>query len=238
MEGCGKLNAGIGATRNLDNELELDAMIVDGSKLLSGAIMGAKGLIHPISLARYAMEHTTHTQFAGDGVQKLYRKMLSDGYRTESSPGTTVVPFEADAADTVGCITVDMKGNIACTSSTGGIPNKMSGRIGDSSIFGAGAYANKVAGATATGYGEHIIRVLLSRMVVIYIEQGDDPQEAAAKGIDLLRRETGSQAGVAAVDKNGDCGACTNAKAMPTAIIQRDVGSLRSFTLRDEVRSL
>jgi len=238
MEGCGKLNAGSGATRNLDNELELDAMIVDGSRLISGAIMGAKGITHPVSLARYAMERTSHTQFAGDGVQKLYRAMITEGYRTEVSQGVTSTPFDTESTDTVGCVAIDSRGDIACTSSTGGIHNKMSGRIGDSCIFGAGAYANKMAGATATGFGEHIIRVLLSRMVVMYVEQGLAPQEAASKGIDLLKRETGSEAGIVAADKNGEFGACTNSKAMPMAVIRHDMGSLKTYSLRDEIVSI
>ena len=238
MEGCGKLNAGTGATRNLDNELELDAMIVDGSKLLSGAIMGAKGIMHPVSLARYAMERTNHTQFAGDGVQKLYRAMIAEGYRKEQSQGVTSTPFGIGSNDTVGCVAIDNRGSIACTSSTGGIHKKMSGRVGDSCIFGAGAYANKTAGATATGFGEHIIRVLLSRMVVMYIEQGLTPQEATSKGIDLLKRETGSEAGIVAADRNGEFGAYTNSKAMPMAVIQHGAGPLKTFSLRDEIVSI
>ncbi len=231
MEASGRLNAGIGATKNTDNEVELDAMIVDGRQLKSGAVMAVKGIQHPISLARYVLEHTPHSQFAGDGLQKLYKRMIEEGYRREVRPGVTTLPFDTGTADTVGCIVVDDEGNIACTSSTGGISQKMPGRVGDSPIFGAGAYANRVCGATATGQGEHIIRVLLCSTIVHYVEQGDSPQRAAERGIQLLARETGSEAGVIVADQHGNYGAYTNAKAMPVAIIQNSDTNLNAFVV-------
>ncbi len=232
MEASGRLNAGVGATKNTDNEAELDAMIVDGRLLKSGAVMAVKGIRHPISLARYVLERTSHSQFAGDGLQKLYRQMVEEGYRREVETGVTVLPFNTDAgvtADTVGCIAVDIDGNIACTSSTGGISQKMPGRVGDSPIFGAGAYANRVCGATATGQGEHIIRMLLCRTIVLHVEQGESPQRAAERGIELLVKETGSEAGVIVADRLGEYGVCTNAKAMPVTVIQKSESHLKAF---------
>lgn len=40
------------------------------------------------------------------------------------------------AHDTVGAVAVDCAGNVACATSTGGIRNKMVGRVGDSPIIG------------------------------------------------------------------------------------------------------
>ncbi|NWF95793.1 MAG: isoaspartyl peptidase/L-asparaginase [Candidatus Thorarchaeota archaeon] len=240
MEASGKLNAGVGATRNIDDEIELDAMIVDGWTLKSGSVMAVKGIQHPVSLARYVMERTEHMQFAGDGVYKLYQRMIDEGYRKELGVGVTALPplTSSAASDTVGCITVDTKGRIACTSSTGGISKKMAGRVGDSPVFGAGAYANKTGGATATGQGEHIIRVLLSRMAVLYMEHGDDAMTSAVKAMDLFVRETHSEAGLIVADRHGSFGASTNAKAMPVTVIQGSLDRMRSAALLDEVRSL
>jgi beta-aspartyl-peptidase (threonine type) len=230
MEECGKLNAGIGARPNREGVQELDAMIVDGANLRSGAVMAVTGIRHPISLARFAMEKTTHSQFAGEGVRKLYDNMIAEGYRKETSPGVTVSSFDGPAGDTVGCVAIDSKGHIAATSSTGGIPDKMAGRVGDSPIFGAGAYADDICGATATGWGEHIIRVLLCKTVVSYVEDGAEPQAAAERGIDLLHSKTGSQAGVVVADRNGRYGLAMNTKAMPAVVISGRSGALRRFT--------
>ena len=230
MEECGKLNAGVGARSNLDGVQELDAMIVDGVNLKSGSVMAVTGVRHPISLARFAMEKTPHSQFAGEGVKKLYERMLAEGYRKETSPGVTSSPFHSQGGDTVGCVAVDMHAHIAATSSTGGIPDKMAGRVGDSPIFGAGAYADDTCGATATGWGEHIIRVLLCKTVVSYVDDGLDPQAAASRGIDLLKSKTGSQAGVVVADSAGRYGLAMNTKAMPTVVICGKSASFRRFT--------
>lgn len=235
MEGCGKLNAGVGARPNRDGVQELDAMIIDGANLRSGAVMAVTGIQHPVSLARFAMEKTSHSQFAGEGVRKLYEKMLSEGYRREISPGVTASSFDTQAGDTVGCVTIDLNGHIAATSSTGGIPDKMAGRVGDSPIFGAGAYADDICGATATGWGEHIIRVLLCRTVVSYVEDGADPQAAAERGIGLLQSKTGSQAGVVVADRDGRFGLAMNTRAMPTVVIVGNVNSIRKFVYAKDV---
>jgi beta-aspartyl-peptidase (threonine type) len=229
MEECGKLNAGLGARANLDGIQELDAMIVDGANLKSGAVMAVTGIRHPISLARFAMEKTPHSQFAGEGVHKLYERMLAEGYRKETSAGVTKSSFITQGGDTVGCVAVDKDGHISATSSTGGIPDKMAGRVGDSPIFGAGAYADDICGATATGWGEHIIRVLLCKTVVSYVEEGIDPPTAAKKGIELLRSKTGSQAGVVIADGKGRYGLAMNTKAMPVVVITGRITNLKRY---------
>ncbi len=235
MEGCGKLNAGVGARPNQDGIQELDAMIIDGVNLKSGAVMAVTGIRHPISLARFAMEKTSHSQFAGEGVKKLYEKMLAEGYRKETAPGVTSSPFGAQGGDTVGCVAIDSNGHIAATSSTGGIPDKMAGRVGDSPIFGAGAYADDICGATATGWGEHIIRVLLCKTVVSYVEDGMEPPTAARKGIELLRSKTGSQAGVVIADGKGRYGLAMNTKAMPVVVISSRITNLKRYMTMADV---
>ena len=161
--------------------------------------------------------------------------LLSEGYRREISPGVTASSFDTQAGDTVGCVTIDLNGHIAATSSTGGIPDKMAGRVGDSPIFGAGAYADDICGATATGWGEHIIRVLLCRTVVSYVEDGADPQAAAERGIGLLQSKTGSQAGVVVADRDGRFGLAMNTRAMPTVVIVGNVNSIRKFVYAKDV---
>ncbi len=219
MESCGNLNAGAGARENQDGIKELDAMIIDGSSLTFGSVAAVTGIQNPVSLARYIMEKTDYAFFAGDNARRVYSQMVAEGYREEIREGIVRPPVYFETCDTVGCVTVDSEGRIAATSSTGGISNKMPGRVGDSPVIGAGAFANEIAGATATGWGEHIMRVLLTRMVVLHVEHGSSPMAASEEGMKLFQEKTGSEAGVVAADKDGHYGWSTNAKAMPTVII-------------------
>jgi beta-aspartyl-peptidase (threonine type) len=219
MESCGELNCGRGAYPNEEGVLELDAMIIDGKNLDFGSVAAVKDVENPISLARYIMEKTKYKFFAGVNAKRLYDEMIASGYREEKEPGVVKLSF-SPGSDTVGCIAIDSEGNIAASSSTGGIKKKTAGRIGDSPVIGSGAYANDVCGASATGWGEHIMRVVLSRMTVLYVEEGADPMTAAQKGMDMFVEKTGSEAGIIVANKTGKIGFATNAKAMPVTIIQ------------------
>ncbi|KAK4752538.1 hypothetical protein SAY87_021336 [Trapa incisa] len=82
---------------------------------------------------------------------------------------------------TVGCVAVDSEGNLAAATSTGGLVNKMVGRIGDTPIICAGTYANSLCAVSATGKGEAIIRGTVARDVAALMEfKGMSLQEAAA----------------------------------------------------------
>lgn len=82
---------------------------------------------------------------------------------------------------TVGCVAVDGDGNLAAATSTGGLVNKMVGRVGDTPIIGAGTYANTYCAVSATGRGETIIRGTVARDVAALMEyKGLSLKEAAA----------------------------------------------------------
>ena len=176
------------------------------------------------------MEKTEYNFFAGENAKRIYEAMIKEGYRKETEKGVIASPIIAPSRDTVGCVAVDKKGNIAATSSTGGIAKKLPGRVGDSPVIGAGAYANDLCGATATGYGEHIMRVVLSRMTILYVEEGLDVQSAALKGIDMFESKTGSEAGIIVADKDGNFGFATNAKAMPITVIRGELENIETHT--------
>ncbi|TFG29140.1 hypothetical protein EU527_16350 [Candidatus Thorarchaeota archaeon] len=226
MESCGELNAGKGARPNADGIVELDAMIVDGKNLDFGSVAGVTDIINPISLARYVMEKTKHKFFVGPNAKRIYDEMIEVGYRKEIDQGVISRQYDIPDVDTVGCIVVDSFGDIVATSSTGGISKKTPGRVGDSPVMGSGAYANQIGGASATGWGEHIMRVVLSRMVVLHVEEGDSPMNAANKGMKMFAEKTNSEAGIIAADQVGNVGYATNAKAMPVTIIQGNIDNI------------
>src|SRR3546814_8300975 len=58
-------------------------------------------------------------------------------------------------------VALDLHGNLAAATSTGGLTNKRPGRVGDTPLIGAGCYAtNATCAVSATGTGEAFIRLV------------------------------------------------------------------------------
>lgn len=222
LEETNLFTAGRGAKPNSDGEIELDAMIMDGNRLQSGAVMAVRGVVHPVSLARYVLDRTSNSQFVAGGAEKLYRKMIAEGYRAESVRGASKTPIIAQGCDTVGCVVVGSDGRIAAGSSTSGWSGKLPGRIGDSPIIGAGVYANDIAGASCTGKGEQILRIVMARMAVHYIEDGMSATDAALRIMQELRAKTTGEAGLILVDSNGNVAMGFDTPHLPVAVASGD----------------
>ena len=223
LEETNLFTAGLGASKNRDGEIELDAMIMDGNRLESGAVMAVQDIVHPISLARYVLERTSNAQIVGSGANKLYEQMLAEGYREETSTKRTERPLIAQECDTVGAIAVDETGRIVAGSSTCGWPGKLPGRVGDSPIIGAGVYASDVAGATCTGKGEQILRITMGRMAVFHVEQGLSVQHAAETVMSELRQKTSGEAGLILADNLGNVAIKFDTPHMPVAVLSGDI---------------
>ncbi len=219
LEEAGIFTSGRGATPNAAGFLELDAMIMDGYRLESGAVMGVRNVFHPISLARYVLERTPNMQFIADGAEALYQQMIAEGYRQESENGASRLTPLAEGCDTVGAVAVDMYGHVAGASSTSGWTGKIPGRVGDSPIIGAGVYANTVAAASCTGKGEQILRITMARMAVHYIEEGMSVPDAIDKIMRVLREQTSGEAGLIMVDTEGTIGVGFDTPHLPVALI-------------------
>ena len=151
-------NAGTGSTLNSLGEVEMDAAIMDGSSLAVGAVAAVKGIKNPIQLARKVLDDQRHILLVGEGALRFARHA---GIST-CPPETLIVPEQkrrwAEKHGTVGCVARDQAGKLAAGTSTGGIFDKLPGRVGDSPLPGCGTYADDTAAASCTGNGEAIIR--------------------------------------------------------------------------------
>jgi L-asparaginase / beta-aspartyl-peptidase len=217
-----KFNAGIGAVFTSDGKHELDACVMEGQDLSTGAVAGVKHIAHPIELARLVMEKTPHVLFAGEGADQLGKKFglkwVPNSYFDTPSRKEAWEKWKArmdkEKHGTVGCVCLDEYGNIAAGTSTGGLTGKMPGRVGDSPICGAGTYANnKTCGISGTGTGELFIRHNVAFNISALMEYKGMSLKGAEDEIihHVLKPGDG---GVIGVDKNGNYAFSFNTEGM------------------------
>lgn len=215
-------NAGTGSTLNQIGNVEMDAAIMDGYLLRVGAVAAVQRIKNPIKLARRVMEDGRHVILGSEGALMFAREI---GF-PECSPESLIVKHErkrwAEKYGTVGCVVLDANGKIAVATSTGGIFNKLPGRIGDSPLPGCGTYADDRGGVSCTGLGEAIIRVVLGKTAIDFLAEGIDPNAAARKSLELLEAKTGAQAGLIMIDCHGRIGYARNTTHMPVCFIRDD----------------
>lgn len=203
-------NAGRGSVLTAENRAELDASIMDGRERACGAVAGVGIVRNPITLARRVMTETRHVLLIGPGAESFARDQQVD--LVEASYFLSLPDYSDQSLyetrggtylGTVGCVALDQEGNIAAATSTGGVPGKMPGRVGDSPIVGAGTFAdNATCGVSATGVGEVFIRNAVAYDVSAQIRYADRSLRDAVEAVihDRLPADTG---GVIAVGRDG-----------------------------------
>ena len=135
---------------------------------------------------------------------------LDNGSQSDEDSG------RAPDHDTVGAVATDGE-TFAAATSTGGRSFALAGRVGDVPQVGSGFFCTEAGGASATGAGEDIARVTLSRRAVGYLDEGVEAQEAADRAIDEFEAITGSGAGVIVLGEDG-AGSAFNTGGMQTSV--------------------
>lgn len=223
-------NAGTGAALNAEGRVEHDASIMEGASLKAGAVCALEGFAAPIAIARAALEDGRHVLYAGPGarafaIQKGFVPVGSDALITPASRAA----FEAARAQpgasgwaggTVGAVAFDEAGHLAAATSTGGMVNKLAGRVGDSPLIGAGTYADDEAGAiSTTGHGEGMIRLSAARLAAFHMGEGQSAEEATRKMIRKLFDKLGVTGGAISVDRSGRFGLARSTVTMSWAAV-------------------
>jgi beta-aspartyl-peptidase (threonine type) len=235
LEDDPQFNAGYGAVLTRAGTVEVDACVMTGA-LAVGAVGAVPWLRHPVTLARRVLEDGEHALLVGDGALAFAREhgiapespasLVSARARERFERREGEAERRMRTGDTVGACAVDAAGHVAAATSTGGIPWKRPGRVGDTPLVGAGTYADDRAGAaSATGHGESILRALVTRVALERLRAGDAPAAAARVAVAELVTRTGGDGGVIVVSVDGRVGAYTSTARMPWAAI---VGGARS----------
>lgn len=234
-------DAGTGSVLNAAGQIELDAIIMNGKDLDLGAVMAVKGIRHPVTLARLVMSRSEHAVLVCEGAEAFAREhgvpfcpmweLIVDReverWRSEaSSPDRIESRKEAGhPCDTVGAVAMDVDGHLAAATSTGGTTNKHPGRVGDSPLVGSGAYADDRTGAaSATGDGEQLMRIVISKTACDFLGGEMTAQEAAEAAVALLAERTDGEGGLIVLGRRGDIGIAHNTPCLAYAhIVEGDV---------------
>ncbi|GAB1452833.1 isoaspartyl peptidase/L-asparaginase [Draconibacterium sp.] len=217
LEDSPLFNAGKGAVFTNDENVELDASIMEGKSLNAGAVAGVKDIKNPINAAREVMQNSEHVFLSGKGASEFAKKqgleIVPNKYFYTDERHESLMQLKKqerertkkDNTGTVGCAVLDIHGDIAAGTSTGGMTNKKYGRIGDAPVIGAGTYANnKTCAVSCTGHGEYYIRLGFARDISALMEYKNMGVADACREEIKKLTELGGTGGVIAVDANGN----------------------------------
>lgn len=228
LEDCPVFNAGHGAVFNADEEHELDAGVMDGSSLAAGAVAGMRRLRNPVQGAAAVLREGRCVMLGVHGEAALARQhglvLVAPAYfstphrlaqlRAVKSRAVAGAVLDHDVTvntqgdprfGTVGAVARDRHGHLAAATSTGGMTNKLPGRIGDTPVVGAGVYANnRTCAVSATGTGEQFLRACVAHDVHARVAYGGvDVEVAASQAMQDSVAPIGGRGGLIAVGVDG-----------------------------------
>ncbi len=223
LEDCPLFNAAKGSVFNSTGGHEMDASIMEGQHRMAGAVCGVHNIKNPVALARQVMEQTEHVLLMGEGAMDFAASIgfpfIDDDYFYDDFRYKQWLKirdtenFQLDHSSikdkkfgTVGAVALDIYGNIAAATSTGGMTNKKFGRVGDSPVIGAGTYANNITCAVScTGNGEYFLRAVVAFDVSCLMEyKGLSLQDACNEVIHHRLKNINGDGGLIAVDVQGN----------------------------------
>lgn len=235
LEECPLFNAGMGSVFTADETHELDACVMDGYSLNAGAVAGVKHLRNPVLAARQVLENSPHVLLIGEGAEAFAQQqgmtLVNNAFfstparlqQLQEAKAQGAVSLDHDAPldertkmGTVGAVALDKHGNLAAATSTGGMTNKLPGRVGDSPLVGAGCYANNAnVAVSCTGTGEVFIRALAAYDIAALMEYGHLSLHDACERVVMEKLPAlGGSGGLIAIDSEGNVALPFNSEGM------------------------
>ncbi len=234
LEDSPNFNAGKGSVLTHKEMVEMDASVMHGKDKNAGAVAGVRHIKNPIELARDVMNKSNHVLLIGEGAEEFafehgyefteqdyfftdrrYEQLLSMKEKGLFALSESKYPDDKKYG-TVGAVALDQQGNLAAATSTGGVTNKKYGRVGDSSIIGAGTFAeNGNVAVSTTGMGEFFIRQTVAGDVAARMRYlKEDLATACEMIIQGELKEMGGEGGLIAVNAQGQLHFAMNSSGM------------------------
>lgn len=231
LENSPLFNAGKGAVFTEEGVNEMDASIMDGLTGSAGAVAGVRTIKNPIMAARAVMEKSKHVLLSGEGADEFASKqgldIVDSSYFFTPNRWNSYEKAKArrslenEKHGTVGAVALDIYGNLAAGTSTGGMTYKMKGRVGDSPIIGAGTYAdNNTCAVSSTGHGEFFIRNVVAYDIAALMKYTRVSIKEASHYVILDKlKKIGGTGGIIAVDRSGNFTMTFNTPGMYRGVI-------------------
>lgn len=229
-------DAATGSFLTRDGRVQMDALLMDGARMLAGGVACVERIKNPIQAARLVLEKSHHVYFVGEGAEVFVaehgmalienaelvldreRERLREAQQKAAAglPDLTFAGEQAlDSHDTVGAVALDAEGRIAAGTSTGGTLNKAPGRVGDSSLIGCGCYADQLAAAVSlTGWGEPMMKLVLGKWATDRVQAGQAPDMVAPQAIAYLAQRLNGHGGIILLGPDGRWGIAHNTPGM------------------------
>jgi beta-aspartyl-peptidase (threonine type) len=240
MEDSPLFNAGKGSVYSNSGKNEMEASIMEGEKLRAGAIAGVRNVKNPIQLAKSILFDDDFVYLIGQGAEEYadnrkLEKVADEYFQTQfrkeqwlaaKGEGRILLDHDADKKfGTVGAVALDIDGNLAAATSTGGLTNKRYGRIGDSSVIGSGTYANnKTCAISCTGYGEFFLRAIVAYDVSCLMEYKELSLKEACEQVVMKKLvEMKGEGGLIALDSAGNLEFSFNSEGMYRGAVGSDL---------------
>ncbi|MBN8229086.1 isoaspartyl peptidase/L-asparaginase [Corallococcus macrosporus] len=241
MDGKTRMAGSVAGVHHIQNPIDLARLVMEKSPHVmmvgDGAEAFARSQGMPLVDAKYFF-----TEERWQGLQRaLEQERAKDAppapaqpaqpeppAQPQPQPGSSLTPgVDPITGDhkfgTVGAVALDMEGNLAAGTSTGGMTNKRFGRVGDAPIIGAGTYADERCAVSATGHGEFFIRYTVARDICARVEYQDLPlPEAASYVVNDVLVKAGGEGGVIAMDRQGHVAMPFNSSGMYRGYIGED----------------
>lgn len=242
MEDDDTFDAGRGSFLTSDGRVQMDALLMNGENLRTGGVACVERLRNPIHAARLVLDKSPHVYFVAQGAEQFAEQhgmaLCDNSYlvvpreleRLQQAQAAELAGHDdttfsgppiakPGSHDTVGAVALDVRGNLAAGTSTGGTLNKAPGRVGDSSLIGCGCYAdNRSAAVSLTGWGEPIMKLVLGKWAVDRVAAGASPDEAAQAAIAYLFDRLGGHGGIILLGPDGRFGLAHNTPRMAWGI--------------------
>jgi len=242
LEDDPEFDAGYGSHLNLDGHVECDAIVMDGATLRAGAAATLHHIKNPIQAARAILEKCPHMMLVAEGAERFAKANGVKLCKAEELVSEAELEAwmkckkDAHAAEhhrgheqgTVGAVAIDQQGRLFAATSTGGTCCKLPGRVGDSPLIGCGCYADvEAGGASCTGYGEAIMKVVMAKSALDFLPREASRTEGAAIGaarraVELLASRTKATGGLILLDRHGEPGFAFNTPRMAYGYVAAD----------------